>query len=237
MERLSLQTFLSAGPDLESNQYQILSRLKSYHDEFSHNRLYPALSELIDLVHSLESLLQEQEQINQRLPQELKQIDLKNKRLVFEPAHHDFPGLERVLTLIRWALPRIREMISEGMEIFDFVEENVSIEEVGLMPMYKDEGYYFIPDNRASLLHLLRYETSLFTSGNEKYRTLKTTTVDSLEQSSIRRSPESIKLELIEHHQDLPNPATFLCETTLDFPYAETILPIAKRKLMARLYS
>jgi hypothetical protein len=29
----------------------------------------------------------------------------------------------------------------------------------------------------------------------------------------------------------------YMCETDIDFPYESTILPIAKRKLMAQLYS
>jgi hypothetical protein len=42
---------------------------------------------------------------------------------------------------------------------------------------------------------------------------------------------------LIAEHRELPNPATYLCQTELDFPFQETILPVAKRKLLRRLYS
>ena len=44
-------------------------------------------------------------------------------------------------------------------------------------------------------------------------------------------------LELIEANRDLPNPATYLFETDLDFPFNETILPVAKRKFLRGLYS
>ncbi|MBK7032936.1 MAG: hypothetical protein IPH49_06685 [Ignavibacteria bacterium] len=49
--------------------------------------------------------------------------------------------------------------------------------------------------------------------------------------------PEDLKLALVEQHQDMPNPATFLMDSDLDFPFDETILPVAKRKLMRRLIS
>ena len=35
----------------------------------------------------------------------------------------------------------------------------------------------------------------------------------------------------------MPNPATFLMDTELDFPFDTTILPVAKRKLMRHLIS
>jgi hypothetical protein len=66
---------------------------------------------------------------------------------------------------------------------------------------------------------------------------LKRRLIESLQQARIKRPPESIKLGLVERFQDLPNPATYVCDTDLDFPYAETILPIVNRKQMKRLFS
>lgn len=103
------------------------------------------------------------------------------------------------------------------------------------MPLYHDEGYWFVPDNKASLLHLLHFSLALYESGNERFRSLKTEVLKTLEQSSIKRPAESVKMELIEERHDIPNPATFVCETELDFPYQATILPVAKRKLLIRL--
>jgi hypothetical protein len=50
----------------------------------------------------------------------------------------------------------------------------------------------------------------------------------------IQKSPEVIKLEVMRRYHDLPNPAMYMCETDLDFPYESTVLPIAKRKFMAQ---
>jgi hypothetical protein len=94
-----------------------------------------------------------------------------------------------------------------------------------------------ITDNIAFELQVHRYECSLFLSGNEKYRALKTEFVKSEKQEIIHRTPESIKHELIKERQDLPNPATYICITDLDFPFTETIFPVAKRKLMSLIAS
>jgi hypothetical protein len=235
MDTLTLQTFLSAGSDLESNQYKILGILKRYEKEFAHNRLYPSLAELIELVHTLELLLTQQSNFQQQLPRQIKEVDLRNKRLVFESFETTASETGNVLELVAWALPHIKMTIREGTRIYDFVDENISIVEVGILPVYREEGYYFIPEHRSALLHLVRYQVSLLSSDGERFRTLKTQIVQSVRQAPLFASPESIKLQLIEEHKELPNPATYICSTDLDFPFAETIFPIAKRKLMARL--
>lgn len=233
---IGLDTFLTGSNDAESRQYHVLKELRHCYDEFSHNKLYPYLAELVDLHSSLVSILNGMNDIQGRMSHELQEVDLEHGKLVYKHSLSD-DDLQRAAELIAWALPKLERAIDEGVGIYNFVDEHMHIEKVGLMPMYREEGYWFVPEHKAALLHLLRYELSLFTSANERYRRLKTTAVGEKQQRFVLQSPESIKLELIERFRDLPNPATFVCETDLDFPYTETILPIAKRKLMAQVFS
>lgn len=237
MGKLTLQTFITGPQDLETRQYQVLEGLRASYDEFAHSRLYPALSDLVEIHTVLTGILKKHRDIEGHLPHRLTGIDLEGNKLVFEPmadAHTDFSVS---VELIEWALPKIQQAIEEGVNIYDFVEEHIAIEHVGIMPMYKEEGYWFVPEPRASLLHLLRYEVTLFTSANEQFRALKTSPLETIEHPHVRRSPESIKLRLIEKYRDLPNPATYMCEMDIEFPYTETLLPIAKRKLIAQVFS
>jgi hypothetical protein len=48
-------------------------------------------------------------------------------------------------------------------------------------------------------------------------------------------APGSIKMELIEERDDLPNPATYCFQTDRVFPYQETLLPVAKRRFIRYL--
>ena len=48
----------------------------------------------------------------------------------------------------------------------------------------------------------------------------------------LLNSPELIKHYLINTYKDFPNHAAFVCETDLDFPFNESIFPVAKRKLV-----
>ncbi len=237
MTKLTLKTFLAGTGDVEAAQYHVLEGLKAYYHEFSHNRLYPSLSELVELHRALVEIITSMNDIQGHLPHELKEVDLEEGKLIYQTQGMTDDELARAADLIVWALPKIQKAIDEGVDIYNFVDEHIQIEQVGILPMYREEGYWFVPEHRAALLHLLRYELSLFTSANERYRRLKTVNIGEIEQKFIRRSPESIKLQLIEQYHDLPNPATYMCETDLDFPYSETILPIAKRKLMAHVFS
>ncbi len=235
MNSLRVESFFIGSRDVERKQYEVLQGLKSYTDEFHHNRLYPALSELIELYNALQDFLQKKNDF--KLPQNLKDVDLENKHLVFESPDQANDEIERAVDLIAWAIPMVARGIDEGKEVYNFVEEHIAIEEVGIMPMYKEEGYWFVPDHTVSVLHLLRYKVSLFSSTSERFRTLQTQVLESIARSFITQTPESLKLDLIERYQDLPNPATYACETDLEFPFAATILPVAKRKLMSHLFS
>jgi hypothetical protein len=239
MERISLETFFSSETDFEINQYRILGGIKEINTDFDKKKIYPALATLIELKYSLEKICEERKSLNGRFPKVIKGFDPKEQKLIFTiPADFDkYKNVEQVFELAEWALPYLIDSIEEGIVLYDFVEKNILFNQVGILPIYKDEGYFMITDNIAFELQVHRYECSLFLSGNEKYRALKTEFVKSEKQEIIHRTPESIKHELIKERQDLPNPATYICITDLDFPFTETIFPVAKRKLMSLIAS
>jgi hypothetical protein len=237
MERMTLEWFVSGPQDLELRQYRVLQALKGYYEQFAHNRLYPYLAELIQLLDGLENLAQKRGDMRRQFPKRFKELDLENNKLIFDQIHAESADFQRTMDLIDWAVPHVKKAIEEGIHIYNFVDEHISIEEVGIMPAYRQEGYWLVPDTRAAQLNLLRYDVSLFSSASERYRALKTVVLESLEEGTVRLPSESVKLLLMKKYQDLPNPATYRCEVDMDFPYSETVLPIGKRKLMAYLVS
>jgi len=235
MEQLSLEIFFDSETDLEMNQYRILAGIKNACTDFCHKKIYPSLAILIKLDRELKQLKDERNYLKNNFPKQIKEFDINNQKVIYEyskkPELND--NIENIFALIDWAQPLIKEAIDEGTILFDFVEENMLLEQVGILPIYKEEGYFFITDNIISELQVHRYECSIFTSGDEKYRSLKTEIVKTEKQGIIKRLPETIKCELIKERTDLPNPATFLFDTELDFPFTETIMPVAKRKMIS----
>ena len=237
MAELRLNHFLHAAYDFEKAQYKVLDGLQKARQAFSRNIIYPHLSSLVSLYDSLQQIMNGMGIVEKGLPRRLEEIDLNTQTLKYEYPSLDGDQMAVVKELVSWSLPFIQEAIEEGRTIFEFVEGHLHIGEVGLIPSYVEEGYLIIPNLHNSSLHILKYDVSLFTDAKERYRSLRTSHVKTIPRRQIRRSPHSIKLELIEENRALPNPATYMCDLEIAFPYEETVLPIAKRKLMRYLYT
>lgn len=237
MTALSLNHFFSAINDMESAQYRVLDSLQQAKADFSRNIIYPHLGALVKLYGSLQQIMTGMQGVEQGLPRRIKKIDLEEQALQFEYPSLEEDQMHQVKELMEWALPHIQEAIEEGRTIFEFVENNLHIGEVGIIPSYVEEGYLIVPNAEDNALYILKYDLSLFTDVAERYRSLRTSHVKTIPNNRIFRTPHSIKLELMEERRDLPNPATYLCDAEIAFPFEETLLPIAKRKLMRYLYT
>lgn len=235
MESLTLASFFQNSEDTEINQYRILGGIKEYRNELNRKKIYPSLLQLIELVTSLEDIVYSKNEIFDAFPKEIVRYDLENKKIILEPVDKSPQKVELVFNLIEWSLPILKQTIEEAIVLYEFVEKNLEIDNVGILPLYKNEGYFIVPDNQLSMLQVFRFECALFSADSEKYRSLRTKLIEESENNYLRKSPELIKLELINKFKELPNPATFLCETDLDFPFNETIFPIAKRILMHKV--
>jgi len=170
--------------------------------------------------------------LRNKFPKRISKIEWVNRTIEHEVVFVDGTDLKAVESLIAWALPKMDKVIHEGIAIHDYVEKELSVEHVGILPNYRDEGYCFVPDNQQLKINLFRFEVSIFQSADDQYRSLKTRFLKALRQGKAHLSPNSIKLDLIREQKELPNPATYAFDTSLEFPFSQTILPVAKRKLM-----
>ncbi len=236
MKQLQLDSFISINSDIEFNQYKILSGLKEFRKEFNKNKIYPSLAELVYLSSQLEEVIHKRNNnLSIPLPKGLKGTKQKDKNIIVEIVEHSVEKSEYFYELIEWSLPQIKSLIDEAYILYDFVERNIQIEEVGIAPFNKDEGYFLIPDNLVNMIQVYKYECSVYSPGNKPYRSLKTNFVTATKNLEYYGSPEFIKLELIRKYKDRPNIAAFICKINVDFPFNETIFPIAKRKLLSHI--
>jgi len=234
---LSLDLFTQVQSDYEARQYRILAGLKKYRNFFKTNRIYPYLSDLLNLHSTLRDIKKRLEDLREEFPRKIKNIDLVNKKIEHEVVFVDGSDLNKVEELIAWALPHMEKVIHEGTTIHDYVEDEISVEHVGIIPNYQEEGYFFVPDRSSKKLKLFQFEVSIFKSSEDQYRALKTRLLKTLQMGRAEMSPNSIKLDLIHEQKNLPNPATYHFNTRLDFPFSETIFPVTKRKLLQTIYN
>lgn len=237
MNSLSLEVFAGAAYDVERTKYEVLGGLQQAREAFDQKRIYPHLGRLVKLHKSLHTVLERSEDFRTPETGEVKGIDPETKELIYEWPELDTDQMEVVKDLIKWALPHVENAIEEGRAVYELVEEKTDVEEVGIVPSYVQEGYMMVPDREKNLVHVLRYNLSIFTDADERYRSLRTEHCKTVQQGTIELPPSTIKMELMEENDELPNPATYFFNTEHAFPYEETMLPVVKRKLMRYLHT
>lgn len=237
-KKLTLASFIDPEADSESHQYRIQSALNGrYYAAFRQNRIYPELGELASLCQRFAEIIEARDSIETRMPRRLVGADPNERRLVFEMLAQCGDGVARVFDLIEWAIPVIERAIREGAALFDFVEERIATNVVGIVPIWRNEGYWAVPahgDPEPSL-RVYAYNYFTHTTSGDRVFAISTREVDRRPLGGIIEPPEAIKTDYVRRNPNLPNPAFFLSETDLAFPFAETIFPVAKRKFMRAL--
>ena len=234
MNRLDPNWFVKGPDDVEYRQYILLAWLQEVQKEFSQTYLYPALSELVFHYENLVGFRDAREKFSEGLKKDLKEIDLKNMKLKFDSAGPETEEVERINEVVDFAIPRVKKELTEGKEMYEFIEKQIEIEPVGLLPMYKTEGYLLLAPNGRNEVKAYRYNVGLIVDPAGNYRQITTEFVHSFTYSLAPRF-EEVKLKLVRTHPQLPNPATFGVITELEFPERETLLPVVKRKFLRYL--
>jgi hypothetical protein len=142
--------------------------------------------------------------------------------------------MEELEHITQYAVSEMKDTISEGAEIYEFVEKQLQIEPVGIVPLYKNEGYVFLRYGAFSEVRVYTYNISLFEHQNARYKGIKMEYIDSREKN-MANTYEQIKLDIIRSYRTLPNPAVYKVEFPLRVPFNETLLPIAKRVLVRHI--
>lgn len=220
--------------DFEYKKYILLAYLKSCRESFEATRLYPPLGSLVKHYHDLTELNKSLEQLTHSFPRELSGFDFNKLRLEYQQQKLMDENMATISEVVEFAIPTMKEAIEEGKGIYDFVEKNIEIQPVGIMPVYSRDGYIFIHVDQSTDVHIFQYQHSVIVSSEENLRSL-TLNYISREVKSLNNTFEQIKLKLISTFKELPQPATYLCVSKLQFPLMETIIPVTKRLLLTKV--
>ena len=232
MTTLDVKKLTSCGSDWEANQYTLLSRVKVWTDQIRRNKLFPSLDESIQLSTSLEEILRENLESKWWFDSEIRARRLNERIIVYEKAHQIGFQLDMLLEFVEWALYLNRPVLEEGEILRSFVEENISISKIKSNKNYLGKGYFAVPNHKKKMLNIYYYEVNWDWHKNEVIHTMKTELIRSVPFESIKDSVEEFVKDFINNYQQLYDPVAFIFETDLDFPYEETMLPIAEEKLL-----
>lgn len=231
MKTLSETWFADGYIDFELKKYTLLAYLQEVNKYFNQNKLYPQLAEIIFHYNNLIALRENKKYLQEQFPKNLSGVQIEKLQLLYEQMIEDDELMQELEQIIQYATGKIKKAINNGTEIYEFVEEKMTIFPVGLIPLDNNEGYFFLSAGAHKNTRVYQYRLSIFEKHDERYRSIKTEYIDQW-QRNIVNTYENIKSELLQRKKDLPNPAVYSIEVELAFPIDETLLPIAKRSLV-----
>jgi hypothetical protein len=217
--------------DFEFKKYQLLSYLQETNKQFKALKLYPVLAELIEHHRLLDELQKGKTDLKNLFPKALTSIDLENLQLNYQPKVHDDEIMKEITLISEFSLPKFSRQIEEGKTIYNYVEEQVEFEPVGIQPIYNKEGFIFLSTDLSKEVYAFRYKLNLLQMAGENFRSI-TVWLLGVYQRTLVNTLEKLKMQLIREIRELPNPATWRLHSRQDFPIEETLLPISKRLLL-----
>lgn len=228
--KLSETWFIEGYVDFELQKYRLLAYLQEVNKYFTESKLYPQLSDIVFHYNNLVSFRDNKRFLQDHFPKRLAQIDMQRLELLYEKMLADDELMTELENITQYALDEMKITINNGAEIYDMVEKNLRVEPVGIMPLYKNEGYVLLHYGKYTEIRAYSYTITLFEHQAARYKGLRLQYINSWEQNIVNTN-EQIKREIIRSIRTLPNPAVYSIDTPLNMPFDETILPIAKRML------
>jgi hypothetical protein len=231
MKNLSETWFAEGFIDFELKKYTLLAYLQEINRNFNENKLYPQLSDLIFHYNNIVAFRENKKYLQEQFPKKLTGVQIEKLQVLYEQMIDDNELMQELEEIIHFSAGLMKTTISSGAELYEFVEEKITISPVGLIPLDVQEGYFFLSAGNTNDTRVYHYRLSFFEKKDEKYRSIKTSYIDLMQRSFVN-TYENIKYELIRKHTQLPHPAVYSIETGLAFPVEETLLPVAKRSLV-----
>jgi hypothetical protein len=231
MKQLSQTWFAEGYIDFELKKYTLLAYLKQINKHFNENKLYPQLADLIFHYNNIVAFRENKKYLQEHFPKKLTGIQIEKLQVLYEQMIADDDLMQELEQIINYSAGEMKTTISNGAEIYEFVEENLTITPIGIVPLDMQEGYFFLSAGNTRSTHVYQYRLSFFEKHDEKFRSIKTNYIEMMYRSMVN-TYEDLKSGLIKNRSDLPNPAVYSIETGLSFPVEETLLPVAKRSLV-----
>jgi hypothetical protein len=231
MNNLSETWFIDGNIDFELKKYTLLAYLQKVNSYFHENKLYPQLSDIIFHYNNILAFKENKDFLKNQFPKRLTGVQIQKLELLYEEMISDDELMEEIERITFYASQKLKKTIEEGTEIYDFVENKLKINPVGIMPLDTTEGYFFLSNGSYNFTRVYYYRLSLFERHDARYRSISSQYIDEWERNYVN-TYESIKSNLLKLKKELPVPAVYSIETTLKYPFDETLLPIAKRTLV-----
>lgn len=219
--------------DFEYKKYVLLGYLQHVEEHFNEQKLYPDFAELIAHYRNLIALKNNTSALENSFKKNVKGIDYNTFSLVYENSITD-ESLNDLKQIIAFSEPLLANELHKGKNIFDFAEQHILTNHIGILPIYKTEGYFILYPYQAKQVLVYNYTFSKINLLQQEVYGLNCSYVSNY-TISLAKPVDKIKSDIIDANPHLPNPAVYLFKANAELPNDETFLPIAKRLLYKSL--
>ncbi|MCS6832270.1 MAG: hypothetical protein NZ521_01740 [Flammeovirgaceae bacterium] len=220
--------------DYEYKKYIVLAYLQSARKELDAKKLYPTFSDLIFHYQNLLKIKENKSLIYESFPKEISKADFERLELSYRSIVQDDEMMRIIEEIIYFSLPKFKQLLLEGKEIYENIEKSLEIIQVGLSSLYTDEGYLMLSEYKMRETKIYQYQITVFKSAYEQFRGINLTYLESITKG-IGETYENVKINLVKKYKTFQNPSTYLIVSKIPCPLEETFIPVAKRLLVKTL--
>lgn len=229
--RLSETWFMEGFIDFELQKFRLLAYLKEVEQCFTATKLYPQLSDIIFHYNNLIAFRDSKKLMQDSFPKMADKVNLRKLELVYRQMLQDDELMVELERITQYAINEMKTTIDNGAELYEIVEKQLHIEPVGIMPLYKNEGYMLLRYGQPAEISAYSYTITIFEQPDAKYKGIRIEYLDTW-AANITNTYNQVKKDIIRVNRTLPNPAVYCIESPMALPLTETLLPIAKRVLV-----
>lgn len=233
-QKLHPDWFIEGRLDFEYKKYVLLAWLKHVSQEFAQVRLYPSFADLIFHYRNLADYQANKERLRSEFPRQISEEAFRQLLLDAQPKIEEGTDLQEIDAIVEYALPNLKNHLRDGKEVYEHIDTHLRIEPIGIMPLYKQEGYVFLRIESLRDIKVFEYKVVFFENVEANYHGISFRYLHDY-RPSLAHTYEAEKRKLIRHFPKLPNPATYLLYSPEVFPEEATLLPVAKRKMLSYL--
>src|SRR5918993_267470 len=162
MKTLSETWFADGYIDFELKKYTLLAYLQEVNKFFNENKLYPQLGDIIFHYNNLVAFRENKKYLQEQFPKKLTGIQLEKLQNLYEQLIEDDELMQQLEEIIHFSAGAMKTTISNGAEIYEFVEDQMTITPIGIVPLDIQEGSFVLSAGQTRSTYIYRYRLSFF---------------------------------------------------------------------------
>src|SRR5918993_5862866 len=135
MKQLSETWFVEGYIDFELKKYALLAYLQEINEQFNENKLYPQLADLIFHYNNIVAFRENKKHLQEHFPKKLTGVQIEKLQTLYEQMIEDDELMQELEEIINYSADEMKTTISSGAEIYEFVEDNMQISPIGIIPL------------------------------------------------------------------------------------------------------